>query len=65
MFFQEWEDYMNELNLEKTIRTLEQIRDILLDSGIRSEGEDATLQRICNQIDTLYGELLEAMKGKC
>lgn len=53
---------MNKSELEKTIQTLERIRDILLDSGIRSEGEDATLQRICNQIDTLYGELLEAMK---
>lgn len=55
---------MNEFDLEKTIRTLERIRDILLDSGIRSEAEDARLQRICNQIDSLYGELLEAMKGK-
>lgn len=55
---------MNKSELEKTIQTLERIRDILLDSGIRSEGDDASLQRICNQIDTLYGELLEAMKGR-
>jgi hypothetical protein len=41
---------VNKSELEKTIQTLERIRDILLDSGIRSEGEDASLQRICNQI---------------
>lgn len=55
---------MNKSELEKTIQTLERIRDILLDSGIRSEGEDARLQRICNQIDALYGELLETVKGR-
>lgn len=56
---------MTKSEIEKTIQTLERICDILLDSGIRSEGGDATLQRVCNQIGTLYGELLEAMKGKC
>jgi len=52
---------MNKSELEKTITTLERIRDILLEAGIRSEAEDARLQRICNQIDALYGESLEAM----
>ena len=55
---------MSEHELQKTIATLERIRDILLGAGIRSEAEDAQLQKICNQIDALYGELLEALQGR-
>ena len=55
---------MNKSELEKTINILEQIREILLKDGISSEVADTTLQKICNQIDALYGELLEAMQGR-
>ena len=44
--------------LQRRIETLCRIRDILLEAGIRSDQSDQTLQRICNDIDNLYQQVL-------
>ena len=48
--------------IPKTIATVERIRDILLTAGIRSDADDAQLQRICKQIDDLYQELQKVLR---
>lgn len=55
---------MNIKKLEKYIKLLERIRDILLKSGIRSDRDDQRLQRICNEIDQSYQDLLDALRSK-
>ena len=50
---------MTKEEVQKTIITLEKIRDILGNVGIKSETQDECFQKICNQIDALYLELLK------
>ena len=44
--------------LQKQIEKLCRIRDTLLDAGIRSDQTDQSLQRICDDIDKLYQQIL-------
>ena len=56
---------MNKIeNLETTVKKLELIRDILLQTGIRNEADDAQLQKICGKIDAIYAELLESFSKR-
>lgn len=49
---------MGNTSLEAKIGGLQRIRDILLQSGIRSDLQDANLQKICNAIDAAYEDLM-------
>jgi len=56
------ENFMSISSLDEAIRSLEKIRDMILEQGIHSTMDDACLQQICSQINELYGNLLEAVQ---
>lgn len=55
---------MGKTSLEAKVEGLERIRDILLQSGIRSDLQDANLQKICNAIDQAYEDLVHQITSK-
>jgi hypothetical protein len=53
---------MEQQELQRQIENLSRIREILLDAGIRSDQMDQSLQKICDDIDNLYQQVLKSGK---
>ena len=53
----------SEKQIEHGITTLGRIRDILLQAGIQTTEMDESLARVCQEIDSLYAQLLKTTHG--
>lgn len=47
--------------IERIIKNLEHLRDIILKNGIRNDAQDQQLQSLCDKIDSMYEELIKLL----